>query len=342
MLLILERAIFYFLWGSKWGRIRREVMKRPKEKGGKGVPDLYLFLGSTFSSLHLKIVTTPSRNPRTVAMTRFWMGSYLRRLKIIQTDLKVPVSFNLPPSYAFIETFLKDFNLEKEEVQVLTNHRCLISIVQEREPVSPVRGLAVGEPSEVWRNVNHSALPNRLRDMSWMVAHEILPVRSVLHSRGMAAISTCPRPGCGAPESVRHLFWECSAAVDQWTTASSLKFPYLPAREVLSAQLVLYGVGPKKTTAREFAEQWLTLAAIKDAMWTSRNLLVRKHMQIPPMAVIQMAMQAAGPRTQPQRRIASVPIRRKELEPHEKRSKQQRPGPPGEEGGKEQRGEDLL
>ncbi|KAA8578497.1 hypothetical protein FQN60_007352, partial [Etheostoma spectabile] len=73
--------------------------------------------------------------------------------------------------------------------------------------------IALGEPSTVWRNVNHPALPNRLRDLSWMVAHEILPVRSVMHSRGMSAHSTCPRPGCGAPESVRHLLWECSAAV---------------------------------------------------------------------------------------------------------------------------------
>lgn len=342
VLLTLERAIFYFLWGSKWGRIRRDVMKRPKEKGGKGVPDLHLFLGSAYTALHLKIVTAPSRNPRTVAMTRFWMGSYLRKMKIIPIDLKVPVSFNLPVSYVFIQTFLKHFNLEKEELQVLTNHRCLISIVQEREPVSPVRGLALGEPSTVWRNVNHPALPNRLRDLSWMVAHEILPVRSVLHSRGMSATSTCPRPGCGAPESVRHLFWECSAAVDQWTTASSLNFPYLPAREVLSAQLVLYGVSPQKISAKDFAEQWLALAAIKDAIWTSRNLLVRKHMQIPPVAVIQMAIQAAYPRTQSQRRIASVPIRKKELESDERRSRQQRPGPPGEAGGKEHKGGGLL
>lgn len=267
-------------------------------------------------------------------MTRFWMGSYLRKLKMLPTDLKVPVSFNLPLTYAFIQTFLKYFNLEKEELHVLTSHRSLVSIVQEREPVSPVHGLALSEPSTVWRNVNHPALPNRLRDLSWMVAHEILPVRSVLHSRGMSPSATCPRPGCGAPESVRHLFWECSAAVDQWATARSLKFPYLPAREVLTAQLVLYGVSPQKMPARDFAEQWLTLAAIKDAIWTSRNLLVRKHMQIPPVVVIQMAMQAAGPRTQPQRKIASVPIRRKDLEPHTKRSKQQRSNPPREEGAK--------
>ncbi|XP_047248728.1 uncharacterized protein LOC124884725 [Girardinichthys multiradiatus] len=221
----------------------------------------------------------------------------------------------------------------------------------EREQVTPVRGLSFGEPKTVWLNVNHPRLPNRLRDLSWMVAHEILPVRTVMHSRGMSVTSVCPRPGCGAPESVRHLLWECSAAVDQWAKAGSLQFPYLPAREVLTAQLVLYGVSRGiHTEKKDFAEMWLTLAAIKDAIWTSRNLLVRKHKQIPPVAVIQMAAAtrksttAAGgrPRTQPQRSIASVPIRTKEPEPHKQRLKQRRPGSPGEAGGKEHQGGDPL
>ena len=351
VLLDLERAIFYFIWNSKWERLRREVMKRTKEKGGKGVPDLHLFLGCRYTSLHFKSATNPARDCKTKAFVRFWMGSYLRKLKVTPPDLRLPVSFTLPQPYAFIQAFLKNFKLEHEELHVLTNHRALLSLVQEREPVSPVPGLVLGEPSVVWRNVNHSALPNRLRDLSWMVAHGILPVRSVMHSRGMAPTSTCPRPGCGAPESVRHLLWECSAAVDQWATAGSLQFPYLPARGVLTAQLVLYGVSQQQNLKKEdFSGQWLTLAAIKDAIWTSRNLLVRKHKQIPPAAVLRMAAatvratEAAGgrPRMQPQRSIASVPIRTKESELHAERSKQQRPGPPGGAGGKEQQGEDPL
>ena len=344
VLLALERAIFYFLWGSKWEPLRRDVLKRTKEKGGKGVPDLRLFLGSRYTAQHVAIVTAPSGNPKTKAMTRFWMGSYLQRLKIIPTDLKIPVSFNLPPAHVLIQKFLKSFNLEKEVIQVLTNHRSLIAVVQERESVSPVRGLVLGEPLTVWRNVNHPSLPNGLRDLSWAVAHEVLPVRSVMHSRGMSRLQTCPRPGCGAVESARHLFWECSTAVDLWAMAGSLQFPYLPAREVLTEQLVLYGVGSQTKTKADFAKQWLALTAIKDAIWCPRNLLVRKHKQIPPVAVIRMAsatLQRAeaaggGPRTQSQRRIASVPIRRKEPEQHTERTQRSRPDSPGEAGGKEQ------
>ncbi|XP_016522825.1 uncharacterized protein LOC107835100 [Poecilia formosa] len=287
-------------------------MTKPKEKGGKGVPDLYLFLGSLYISTHFKQAMDIFNNPKTNAMNRFWFGSYLRKLKLLKSDFKKPAAFNLPPAYAFIQKFLQHFKLEGEEIGILTNHRFIISIVQDREPATPVRGLLRGDANTVWRNVGHPVLPNRLQDLSWMVAHEILPLRAVMHSRGMSATSICPRPGCGAPESVRHLLWECSAARDLWAEAGSLQFPYLPAGEVLDLQLVLYGVSHQKMEKKDFAEMWLTLATIKDAIWTSRNLLVSRRRQIPPVAVILMAaakrgnIRAAGgaPRTQPQRSIA--------------------------------------
>ena len=312
VILELQRDIFYFIWDSKWERIKREIMTKPKEKGGKGVPDLYLFLGSHYTSTHFKQAMNMSNNSKTNAMNRFWFGSYLRKLKLLKSDFRKPVAFNLPTAYAFIQKFLQHFKLEGEEIRILTNHRFIISFVQDREPVTPVRGLQFGDAITVWRNVGHPVLSNGLQDLSWMVAHEILPVRAVMHSRGMSTTFICPQPGCGAPESVRHLLWECSAARDLWAKAGSLQFPYLPAREVLDMQLMLYGVSHQKFGKKDFAEMWLTLATIKDAIWTSRNLLVSRRRQMPPVAVIRMAaarrqtIGAAGgtPRTQPQRRIA--------------------------------------
>ncbi|KAI4902961.1 hypothetical protein NFI96_008178, partial [Prochilodus magdalenae] len=76
---------------------------------------------------------------------------------------------------------------------------------EDREEVSRVPGLTVSEARQVWRNAAHPALQNKLKDLSWMAAHEILPVRTVLHSQGMATTSICPRPGCDEPETVRHV-----------------------------------------------------------------------------------------------------------------------------------------
>ena len=142
--------------GKQVGEAEREVVKKPRSKGGKGLPDLYLFLGSRYTALHLTLATSPV-NHKTQALAQFWLGSYIRTLRQIPVDLRTPVSFLLPTHYAQLQTFLRHFKLEREAVTVLTGHRSLLSLVQEREPVCPVRGL-VGEPITVWCNVAHPLL----------------------------------------------------------------------------------------------------------------------------------------------------------------------------------------
>eukprot|EP00063_Salmo_salar_P088097 XP_014062932.1 PREDICTED: uncharacterized protein LOC106609062 isoform X3 [Salmo salar] len=158
----------------------------------------------------------------------------------------------------------------------------VLMVHKEREPVCPVRRLATGEPTTVWRNVAYPALLNRHRDLSWMVAHEIIPVRAVMHTRGMARTPACPRPGCGQDESVRHLLWECRAARDLWKEAGPLMSLCLPAGEDLTPQLVLYGVGRRPIPPKAFTKLWPTFACLKDALWSSRNLLVAKRVETTP------------------------------------------------------------
>lgn len=164
-LLALDRAVFYFLWGSKWERLKRETMKRAPEHGGKGVPDPHLVLGAQYTALHIRYAIAPSKEHKTSAMARFWMGSYLRSLKLLTVDLLKSLAFDLPPAYVFIKKFLKHFNLEKESVLVLTNHRSLLSVVQEWEKVIPMPGLTLDEADRVWRAVSHSALQNKHKDL---------------------------------------------------------------------------------------------------------------------------------------------------------------------------------
>nr|XP_055049514.1 uncharacterized protein LOC129435009 [Misgurnus anguillicaudatus] len=206
-ILAVEHAVFYFLWGSRWERIKRETVKKRKENGGKGHPDLGLFLGSNFTALHLKYATSPSSD-KTAALVKFWMGSYLRYLKILTVDLRTPVSFNLPKEYVFIKKFPMKHDLERENLNVLKDHKIIISVVQDREKVSPVPGLTEIEAKTVWRNAAHPALQNHQKDLMWMAAHEILPTRAVMHSRGMAANAKCPRLGCNHEETVRHVLWD--------------------------------------------------------------------------------------------------------------------------------------
>ncbi|KAG1929000.1 hypothetical protein F2P79_023222 [Pimephales promelas] len=174
-----------------------------------------------------------------------------------------------------------NFGLTFEEFLLISDR---VTVIEDRESVSPVPGLTLGEAKDVWRNAAHPALQNRLKDLSWMVAHEILPVRAVMHSRGMAKNPTCPRSGCGSPETVYHLLWECGAARDLWAKTSPLVFPCLPAgRAQVGYRLAILGVGQglKELTSQQFTSLWLTLNHIKDAIWATRNLLVGKRVTVP-------------------------------------------------------------
>ncbi|RXN36661.1 zinc finger CCHC domain-containing 3 [Labeo rohita] len=130
-----------------------------------------------------------------------------------------------------------------------------------------------------------------------MAAHEILPVRAVMHSRGMAKNPTCPRSGCNFPETVRHLLWECGAARDLWAKTGPLYFPCLPAGGAqIGYQLAILGVGRglKDLTAQDFTSLWLTLNVIKDAIWATRNLLVGKRVTVPLHACELKPQRASG------------------------------------------------
>ncbi|RXN22043.1 reverse transcriptase [Labeo rohita] len=153
----------------------------------------------------------------------------------------------------------------------------------DREPVSPVPGLTLSEAKQVWRNAAHPALQNRHKDLSWMAAHEILPVRAVMHSRGMAKNPTCPRSGCNFPETVRHLLWECGAARDLWAKTGPCIFPVPPAGGAPKgpSSPPWGGPGLEGLTAQDFTSLWLTLNVIKDAIWATRNLLVGKRVTVP-------------------------------------------------------------
>ncbi|KAJ8398696.1 hypothetical protein AAFF_G00418930 [Aldrovandia affinis] len=88
-----------------------------------------------------------------------------------------------------------------------------------REPMCPVRGMALGQAEEVWKAVADPDLLNRHRDLAWLVAHGVLPVRAVMHARRLAQTAECPRAGCGGEETVFHALWDCGVAQELWRAA---------------------------------------------------------------------------------------------------------------------------
>lgn len=206
------------------------------------------------------------------------MGGYLRRLGLLNVKLTVPVAFVMPRFYSHVQTFLMKNELEREGAEVLTSYKNLMSFVQGREPTCPVRGLALGQAVRIWKEVAHPDLLNRHRDLAWQVAHGVLPVRGVMHARGMAQNAVCPRTGCGQEETVRHLLWDCEAAQALWKEASLL-LNELDKGMKLDCQLVLYGTGHKLRSA-VWTRAWQCINCMREALWKARCLLVMEEKEL--------------------------------------------------------------
>src|SRR4029434_326889 len=109
-----ERAVFYFVWGSKWERLKGATVKKYPGNGGKGLPDPHLFLRSRFTALHKRYATTPSTEESGVWGQTGKSHFLLPLLNIV-----------------FLLKSIEKYVLKKENVAVLINGRLLVSLVQD-------------------------------------------------------------------------------------------------------------------------------------------------------------------------------------------------------------------
>ncbi|KAJ1129654.1 hypothetical protein NDU88_008020 [Pleurodeles waltl] len=93
----ITRMIFYFIWNSKMDRMKREVMFKTHDKGGKGVPDIAAILRGTFVC-HCVRNTLRAKDESNAGflMARFFLLPTWRRLGWAEWDSSVPYNWETP------------------------------------------------------------------------------------------------------------------------------------------------------------------------------------------------------------------------------------------------------
>ncbi|KAJ7988601.1 hypothetical protein DPEC_G00325240 [Dallia pectoralis] len=138
-------------------------------------------------------------------LLEFWLAVPLRRF--VAWDNSRPKAESLPPHFHQVVMWSKR-HVECREGLLCLDHRALYrALVAKR---GPVRVFGVGP--DVWRAIQRPGLSHRMRDLNWLGIHRRLPVRDVLYRHGLNKTKLCPRAGCGAEETLEHVFWECPFA----------------------------------------------------------------------------------------------------------------------------------
>ncbi|KAJ1169320.1 hypothetical protein NDU88_001213 [Pleurodeles waltl] len=104
--------IFYFIWKSKMDRVKREVMFKTHDKGGKGVPDITTILRGTFVC-HCARNTLRSEDESHVGflMARFFLLPTWRRLGWAEWETAAHYNWETPWFYKEVEKFIKEHGL---------------------------------------------------------------------------------------------------------------------------------------------------------------------------------------------------------------------------------------
>lgn len=156
-------------------------MCKSRPLGGKGFPDLNLLLMAKFVCAHVELCV--QGECKAALFVRFFIGAVLRTFKWYKVPLTVPTAWEVPFHYGWVKNFILKYELSAIEVEVLKEYKKVIGLVQGKDTICPVSAHTEGVVKVLWGDVAPPKLFNVHKDLSWMVAHNIVPVRQFIHSR---------------------------------------------------------------------------------------------------------------------------------------------------------------
>lgn len=241
------------------------MYKKVKE-GGRDVPNLSLKLDCFLSTQICKNLLK-GINHKCFFFIRFWLGDFLR--KWVGWDNKIPHAVEKPEVYNHVMYFLR-VHMHVLNEELLCDHRKLYEIIRR------VREVNVGVEMRLikWEKIQSKRLGNEIKDLTWLVALNRLPVRDTLHRHGYAPVGECPRRGCGQKETIIHVFWECVFAQRFWEKGMNL-FKLFLGDCPIDAEGVINGNKIVDLPIEKFVPVWTMICLGKSILWEKRNVTVQ-------------------------------------------------------------------
>ena len=203
-----QRAIFRFFWMSKSEHLNRNTMYLPYKNGGQNIVNIQRKL-QAFTLKHMQALVKGSKAKWTY-FAIYWVGLYLRHHNPAFASLRIPHSEFIPPFYrGCLATFNTFVSKEKKytigTLSVKQFYSCISSFVVHFPPV--VSKHPHINYAYIWQELQNKQIDPFTRDVSWKIAHEIIPVQQVLYHRKITRYLICHL--CPGLESIEHLFHTC-------------------------------------------------------------------------------------------------------------------------------------
>lgn len=274
-----ERAAFNFMWNNKVEALSRKSMQLPFSEGGQNVVSIQHKLASFLLKHVQQIIGNHEAKWKYFAI--YWLGMSLRHLRPDFASLKIPHSETMPQFYHLCMKAFQDFqtschNFKLGNLPVKVIYHALTTRVKHNHVVT--RKVPLIKFEIVWKLLTSKFIDPFVRDFCWKIAHDILPLNSLLFKRKITNQINCVL--CETlPETVMHLFVECPVVkplfnvIDQWCkrlTATD--------RSVLTHDFIKYHLLPIKLRDQDVFNTLVAIVSeFKYAVWMCR--LLKKYDQ---------------------------------------------------------------
>ena len=265
--------IFSFLWGNKTECLKREVLFNRCNQGGINLVNIAIKI-QAFSVLHIsKFLYGDYCKWKDIAL--YWLKLDLRQyLDPVFVSNNIPFSYTKPQFYKCALLNFKNFvaKFPNIDIQSLTVKKIYTLLL--RDDIKIPRIVNVFPQinfDRVFTNISNNALSSEARDVSFRIAHHILPVNDYLCSMNIVKSPLCVF--CKSKrESLAHLFYECPFTNPLWTYISFLLAKIASSTVTVNCNNVIFSVFQKSSNDSLNLIYLLFISEAKWSIWYCRNL----------------------------------------------------------------------
>ena len=268
----INKLLLTFLWNKKPEAVKRDTLYNHFSEGGFQVINISVKIDSLRVKHILNIIK--GTDAKWGFLAKYWVGMHLRKYAPALAALDCPHSERMPPFYWRVlhvfRLFISAFPTYTANQTVTTKFIYQRLLNKDLHPPRICSVYPLIDFSLTWEWVNCPFVDAPYRDLSWRIAHNVLPTQSLLYKYGISRISKCYLCGRGV-ETLQHLFFGCTVLHGLWSFVENVFASLTGTNVSIPLQMILFNVFQERTHAVHNELLVLLVNMFKHCIWFKRN-----------------------------------------------------------------------
>jgi len=291
------RMIFSFIWSDQTERVSRKTLYLNPEKGGLNVTHVHSKIKALKVKHILNLINGDYAKWHSLAI--YWIGQSIAMYKPEYGSNLIPHSNHIPVFYKSCLQYFREYLAiieNKRSVQATSqNANGALSVVTKVVYETFLDKVNLGHVPHVlsvhpnidfslgWTANLNNFLDPSLRDLTWKILHNVVPVQAYLHKLNISRSLACPH--CMRMETLIHAFYQCPHVSQVWSDLllfmekAKIQFPEsLVKLSKVSMEAVVFNLFPLDVLKTNHGQVSLYFVSeMRSAIWGRRCAKLKEN-----------------------------------------------------------------